>query len=214
MSRTRHKNKRPKYKNKRPKKLNKSKKLSKSKRSKVMIGCSKQKCKKCGDNCKCGKNCNCPNFCPGDCDKHNIYGGSGCGNSGCPIAPLSIHGGGGQIPIPGPFVGQPIGTNINQLPGVDGIGGNRNYLGLNTNVDKNPSYQQSMNDSGYNTLNSKVGGYKYRGSRKKGGGLIPQDLVNLGRNFGFNAQSTYNTLNGYPAPINPSPFEDQLLRRI
>jgi hypothetical protein len=75
----------------------------------------------------------------------------------------------------------------------------------------------SMNDAGYNTMNSKVGGRikgkrgrKSRSNSIKGGGLIPQDLVNLGSNFSFNLKSAYNSLNGYKAPIDPLPYKDQL----
>jgi hypothetical protein len=70
-----------------------------------------------------------------------------------------------------------------------------------------------------------VGGYVYNKKQKKsssnsssasktksikGGGLIPQDLVNLGRSFTFNLNSAYNSLGGYTAPVNPLPYKDQL----
>ena len=79
----------------------------------------------------------------------------------------------------------------------------------------------SMNGAGYNTLNSKVGGYKYgkhpsshssirsRSKSLRGGGLVPQDLVNLGNDFSFNLKSTYNALNGYKAPVDPLPYKGQ-----
>jgi hypothetical protein len=41
--------------------------------------------------------------------------------------------------------------------------------------------------------------------------LVPQDLVNLGRNAMFNIGSAYNGLNGYSAPVNPLPYKDQLV---
>jgi len=124
-------------------------------------------------------------------------------------------------PIPGPFVGQP--WSINNLPGSN-IDYNANYLANYKNVvAQDPSYHQSMNDAGYNTLNSKVGGYTYNkkhgkssksssssSSLKKGGGFLPQDLVNFGRGLSFNVNSVYNTLNGYKAPVNPLPYKDQL----
>jgi hypothetical protein len=65
-------------------------------------------------------------------------------------------------------------------------------------------------DAGYKTLSSMVGGYKYKNRAKKGGGIIPQDLVNLGQDFTFNLKSAYNSLNGYSAPVNPLPYKDQL----
>ena len=49
---------------------------------------------------------------------------------------------------------------------------------------------------------------------KKGGGLLPQDLVNLGRDLSFNFKSAYNTLNGYSAPSSPLPYKDQLSSSI
>ena len=79
-----------------------------------------------------------------------------------------------------------------------------------------------MNNSGYKTLNSMVGGYRYSPKKtktsslsastknKKGGALIPQDLINLGRDLTFNLGSAYNALNGYKAPVNPIPYKDQL----
>lgn len=45
--------------------------------------------------------------------------------------------------------------------------------------------------------------------KNKGGGLITQDLVNLGQQFGHGVQSTYNTLRGIPPTPNPSPIVDQ-----
>jgi len=115
-------------------------------------------------------------------------------------------------PMPGPEVGNPWGAPFSKWPGVDGIGGDRNYFKpYNTNND--PQQQMTMNDAGYLTLNSKVGGNKANkvvGLSKRGGGLIPQDLVNLGRDFNYNVKSVYNTLNGYKVPVNPAPYKDQL----
>ena len=86
----------------------------------------------------------------------------------------------------------------------------------------------SMNNAGYKNM---VGGYTYNKSKShktnsvessmnkslmnktsmyKGGGLIPQDLVNLGRDFEFNLKSAYNSLNGYKAPVDPLPYKGQL----
>ena len=159
--------------------------------------------------------------------KHN--GGSGCGSSGCPLAPLSTKlmnsnqlggtcntcsqlqlGGtcqpcftGGKIPPPFVPANSAWGPSVNKWPGVDGP---RNYLSpYNTNND--PQLQMSMNNAGYNTKNSLVGGKK---NKKIGGGLMPQDLVNLGRDYTYNFKSTYNALNGYKAPVDPSPYKGQL----
>jgi hypothetical protein len=150
-----------------------------------------------------------------------LLGGLGCGSSGCPISPLSTEkmlqlGGtcqtcsnmqlGGKIPPPPPpFVpaNSAWGPSVNKWPGVDGP---RNYLSpYNTNND--PQLQMSMNNAGYNTKNSLVGGKK---NKKIGGGIMPQDLVNLGRDYTYNFKSTYNALNGYKAPVDPAPYKGQL----
>ena len=111
-------------------------------------------------------------------------------------------------PVPGPFVGAPWGTSIEQWPGVNGVGADRNYL---------QNYKDVINDDP--ALQMKLGGKKTRGKKhkylkmnlKRGGGLIPQDLVNLGRDMSFNFKSAYNSLNGYSAPTNPLPYKDQLM---
>jgi hypothetical protein len=158
-------------------------------------------------------------------------------------------------PIPGPFVGSPWGAPVNQWPGANGIGSDRNYLSNYKNVINNDpqlQMQTSDADAGYKTLSSMVGGYRYdknknavskansvskakansvsnskaksvskakansvsnskaKAKAQMGGGLIPQDLVNLGSNFTYNLKSAYNSLNGYSAPVNPMPYKDQL----
>ena len=53
---------------------------------------------------------------------------------------------------------------------------------------------------------------KNKHGKKKGGGInnyLIQDFVNLGRNVKYNMGSTWNALNGYTAPVNPNPWEDQ-----
>ncbi len=169
------------------------------------------------------------------CPICGLKGGStGCGTTGCPIAPLSWsemnkfvkqnggecnvtgcqpilgvgqNGGSNHMAIPGPLVGSAWGPNDNQLPGADGIDGNRNYLASYANVIQNdPTRQISMNDANFKPI---LKGGK-RKTLKKGGGLMPQDLVNLGREVGFNFKSAYNAINGYKAPINPLPYKDQL----
>jgi len=116
-------------------------------------------------------------------------------------------------PMPGPIVGSA--WAYNKLPGMDGIGGNRNYLSP-VNVGKDPALQMTMNGSGYKTMNSMVGGRTRKKTVKNmnAGGLIPQDLVNLGRDFSFNLSSAYNSLNGISAPTNPLPYKDQLTNTV
>ncbi len=117
-------------------------------------------------------------------------------------------------PMPGPTIGKPWGPDL-KWPAMNGVGSDRNYFKpYNTNND--PQQQMSMNGAGYLTKNSMVGGYRYDkksnsdSHSKRGGGLIPQDLVNLGRDFSYNFKSAYNALNGYKAPVDPSPYKGQL----
>jgi hypothetical protein len=75
---------------------------------------------------------------------------------------------------------------------VDGVDNNRNYL--SNNLYNNGDPQTMM---------------KLGGSKKKGGGILPQNLVDLGRGIEFNLKSVSNTLNGYSAPVSPLPYQDQ-----
>lgn len=153
-----------------------------------------------------------------------MKGGEGCGAFGCPIAPYDFNqnggcggqcpaggqaGGGGNFynppaPIPGPFEGKPWTPSISGWPGVNGISSDNNYLAQNLYNHGDP---QTM---------MKLGGSKRRKNLRKkhrtvrGGGLVPQDLVNLGRDMSFNFKSAYNALNGYGAPTNPLPYKDQI----
>ena len=47
-----------------------------------------------------------------------------------------------------------------------------------------------------------------------GGGLLPSELVNFGRDIMYNVNSTYTTLNGYKPNPSPAPYEDQLTKSI
>jgi hypothetical protein len=139
-------------------------------------------------------------------------------NKYIPIPGISQKGG----KMPGPFIGSSWSAPVDKWPTMNGIGGDRNYLANYSKVIGNdPQQQMSMNNSGYVTKNSMVGGYTYKNKRHsrakssssnsiKGGGLIPQDLVNLGSSFTFNLKSAYNSLNGTSAPTNPLPYKDQL----
>jgi hypothetical protein len=209
-------------------------KRSKTRKQKLykMIGCSK-----CGPNCRCKPKCTCKPNCPGSCSR-NQKAGMGCGPAGCPIAPYPMNGGdcdvmgcgrilgsyqnGGmcgntmcrQIPVisrgggfykppppmPGPFVGENWGPLVKQWPGVDGISANRNYLDLN--LYKNDPQTMMLIRGGRRKNKT----YK----KQKGGTFIPQELVNLGRDFAFNIRSAYNSLNAIPVPPSPLPYKDQL----
>jgi hypothetical protein len=138
----------------------------------------------------------------GACGSCGLQQGGGCG-CGQPL-----QGGGGKYP--NGLVGSAWTPKISGWPGVDGISGNRNYLQHN-NYNVDPQTQNIIQER--NTPVSLKGGRKYRrGTRKyrNGGGLIPQDLVNVGRELTYGLGSAYNTLAGYNRPVNPLPFKDQM----
>ena len=128
-------------------------------------------------------------------------GGCGCGLVG------------GSSGYPNGLVGEPTNPgNLNTLPGVDGVSGNRNYLEYNT-------YKADPQTAMINTSAQppfSVGGKKSKSRRMHKGGsypsfsLIPQDLVNLTRNTLHSVNSGYHTLNGTSAPVNPRPFMGQI----
>ena len=131
--------------------------------------------------------------------------GGSCSACGSTILGTGQNGGSFYKPaadMPGPFIGQSWTPSISGWPGADGISNNRNYLANNLYNKGDP---QTM---------MKLGGSKRKKRGIKGGGLIPQDLVNLGRDASFNLQSAYNALNGYSAPTNPLPYRDQLSSSI
>jgi hypothetical protein len=196
-----------------------------------MIGCSKnhKHTKKCFKNVcpicglKGGSGCG-PDGCPiaplswQQMNKIVHQAGGECSVIGCGPIVGTGQNGGTNMDIPGPIVGSAWGPNTNEWPGVDGINGNRNYLANYSNVIQNdPTIQISTNDANFKPVlkggNRKNLKNKRKTSKlriKRGGGLLPQDLVNLGREVGFNFKSAYNALNGYKAPVNPLPYKDQL----
>lgn len=109
--------------------------------------------------------------------------------------------GGNSGKWPDGLTGSPWGGNVSQWPGVDGISGDRNYLAYN-NYKYDPQTQGVINGRA-------LSGGKTR--KRRGGGLIPQDLVNLGRQAMFGLGSSYNALMGYQAPVNPMPYKDQIV---
>jgi hypothetical protein len=131
----------------------------------------------------------------------------------------AMKGGNPGIPYPNGLVGKPWTPAIGGWPGVDGISGGRNYLENNS---YNTDISRQMVSPGANPP-FLTGGKKHRKSRsrmgktrkQRGGTLsnfLGQDLINLGRQFQFGLGSTYNALAGYPAPVNPMPWKDQLVR--
>ena len=109
-------------------------------------------------------------------------------------------------PMPGPIVGKSWNPPIDNWPGVNGVGGDRNYLAYNKyHVD--PQTAMIVNGG---TKRYRIKNKKGKRSRSRKGGLLPQEFINLGREIGYNMGSAYNAINGYPAPVNPLPYKDQL----
>jgi hypothetical protein len=127
--------------------------------------------------------------------KKNMRGGAACSNNG--------------IPYPNGLVGS--GWTINNLPGT-GLPGGSNHYKFNPQID-NP--QTQIKNVGANPPFS-IGGRGKTRKNLKGGALnnlMFQDVVNLGRQFSYGLGSAYNTLAGYPAPVNPLPWKGQLVNQ-
>lgn len=132
---------------------------------------------------------------------------AGCKCSKC--KKRTMKGGNAGIPYPNGLVGAPFTPgNISGWPGVDGIGGNRNFFAGNT---YNNDVSRQMVDVGANPPFLKGGKRKQKGGTLSN--FMGQDLINLGRQFQFGLGSAYNALAGYSAPVNPLPWKDQFPTR-
>ncbi len=118
----------------------------------------------------------------------------------------SMKGGNNGISYPNGLTGSAFTPgNVDGWPGVDGVGGNRNFFSNNT-------YNNDISRQMVNNPPFSKGGKK----KQKGGTLsnfMTQDLINLGRQFQFGVGTAYNALAGYSAPINPLPWKDQFPTR-
>lgn len=153
-------------------------------------------------------------------------GGCGCGKLG----------GGKKTKMKGGDCGGDVAGTTATMTYPNGLVGNSwsfkpstwpsNHLGYNTYYDDVP---RQMVDVGSNYPFSFIRGGK-RGKNKskksklfkqsksmkhkhKGGALsnfLGQDLIDLGQQFKYNLNSSYNALRGYSAPVNPTPWKDQL----
>lgn len=192
---------------------------------------------KCGPSCTCRSKHNCKYNCPlkektrkqrgGDCgcglqmggkqsggkqsDGKQRGGNCGCGlqmggqKGGCQQClggGVTVQSGGGIGYIGSPTYGKPWTPEISGWPGVSGQQGQTNFFSLNK-YDK--PYLQTEQISERDQITYMKGGSR----RRRAGGIIPQDLVNLGRSMVYGVGSAYNSLNGYPAPASPLPYKDQ-----
>ena len=137
------------------------------------------------------------------------------------------------LPYPNGLLGDAWTPDVKGWPGIDGLSMNRNHLGYNTystdvsrqmaDVGANPPYtylKGGKRCKGTRVKGTRVKGTRCKGTRKqtkrqRGGTLsnfIGQDLINLGRQFNFNAGSSWNAIRGNAQTVNPLPWKDQMTR--
>lgn len=165
----------------------------------------------------------------------NFLKGGGCGcdiqqGGGSYKGNLAMKGGNcsagnGGIPYPNGLLGKSWTPNPAGWPGVTDVAMNNNHLGYNTYSPVDIS-RQMVNE--FSNPFKLIGGRKHKKLTKgqktkhnknkktkkiRGGALsnlLSQDFVNVGRQLGYGVGSTYNAVLGYPAPVNPLPWKDQL----
>ena len=154
----------------------------------------------------------------GGCGCGSSFGGQGPAMKGGNCAMCLQQGGSTLSPYPPQpaFVGVPWKGDIGNWPGVAGQDGVTNHFAMNKYVPYDPVAGVMQERAGSLFLGEYTGGGKKKSkrmrkmSKKRGGGLIPQDLVNFGRTFTYGLGSAYNAINGYQQPVNPLPYKDQL----
>ena len=163
---------------------------------------------KCGLEMK-GGNCGC-----------NLQSGGGhkCGKM---MKGGACYSGNGGIPYPNGLLGKSWTPNPAGWPGVGNVAMNRNHLGYNTYspvdisrqmVDLFPNPFKLIGGRKNKKLNKNNKTKKQNTKKIKGGAmsnLLGQDLINLGRQVQYGVGSAYNTVLGYPSPINPMPWKGQ-----
>lgn len=144
-----------------------------------------------------GKNCMCDT-----CLRRKMKGGNSHGKN----CMCGTCGGkkmkGGTMSYPNGLIGKPWGGAIQQWPGVDGVDGGRNHLGYNTYSPVDISRQMKF-------VSASGGGMKNKTRKRKAqkGGFVANDLINLSK---YGAGSFYNAIKGYPQPVSPLAWKDQL----
>ena len=134
------------------------------------------------------------------------YGG-GKQSGGSPCATTN-----GGLPYPNGILGKPWTPNVTTWPGIDGIAMNRNSLSYN-NFDTVDLQTSELNIGAQPPFTYYYGGKKKISKSKKRrskpfkggfGALVEQIPYQFG--------SLYNGITGYPQPVNPLPYKDQLTR--
>ena len=185
-----------------------------------MKGCSRSQSFSCGKKSQRGGGCGCGALPLGGSSSQR-GGGCGCGipalsGGSCMGAPMM---GGMKMGGSDPAVVGPAWTGgVSTWPGVAGVDGQTNNFALNSYpapVDLQTQSTSERDGSIFPLGDVKYlarGGRRRKSSVKRGGGFLPQDLVNMGRSVAYGFGSAYNALNGYPAPVDPLPFKDQFAR--
>jgi hypothetical protein len=186
-----------------------------------MVGCSHKKnctCKSCKLNRMKG-GCGCDKINGGKSNKSKLHTHRDvvpgkvchiCGHS-IEFCRCKSYRGGYSNPA---LIGDSWTSNISNWPGVSGTPGETNHYALNQyHVDPQTQVEQER------IIQNPVirGGNNRRYTRRHnkntvGGGILPTDLVNMGRGTMYGLGNIYNTLSGYSAPVNPLPYKDQLIK--
>ena len=141
------------------------------------------------------------------------------------MCPLIMKGGNGSsLPYPNGLLGNAWTPSISGWHGIDGISMGRNHIGYNTydndvsrqmrDVGANPPYTYLKGGKRRNTHNKRTKNNRNKTNKRRRktqkGGLLGQELINIGRHMQYGIGSAYNGIRGYTAPVNPSPWKDQL----
>ena len=149
--------------------------------------------------------------------KYKMKGGCGCG------VPVQTGGSASLPAVPTAFQGTSWGSSVSQWPGVGDNPHNGSWLAYNTR-DYDPQTQGIIQENQISNqfTNGKANPHfmtggsskRYRKNKKqsksskmRGGGL----LGNLSQNIQYGVGSAWNTIAGYPAPVNPAPYEQPKL---
>ena len=111
----------------------------------------------------------------------------GCNNKNCRCS--CHHHKGGSSPIGGLEIGGALkkgGSCFGPL------------VGAPYSVDKGGNYYDLPKSEAYDNPNAYM--------KLRGGGMLPDNLVNVGRQIGYGVQSVYNGLGGFEPPTDPAPY--------
>lgn len=110
-----------------------------------------------------------------------------------------------------PFLPAPENTSITHDENMRMRGGRtrrktlrKGKKGKRTKKSKKGKKSKRVNKKGKKT-GKKYTKRRYRGGSHHGNTILPQSLVNLGRNLQYNIEGAYSRFNGSQPPVNPDP---------